>query len=97
MRQEITKSQFRDAFAAMGRKEQFSYNALGALYDYLESLSENTGEEYSLDVIALCCEFCEATLDEVKQSYPNIESFEQLGEETIVIPVDEDTVIYQQY
>lgn len=94
MKQEITKSMFRDAFTHAGRKEQFSYNALGALYDYLE---EALGEDYNLDVIALCCEFIEATLEEVKNAYPNIESFAELEEQTTVIPVSDGVVIYQQY
>lgn len=97
MKQEITKSQFRDAFASMGRKEQFSYDGLGALYDHLEQMADDTGEECSLDVIALCCEFCEATLEEVKNAYPNIDSFDELRNNTMVIEVNEDTVIYQQF
>jgi hypothetical protein len=59
MKTEITKSGFMDAFNNCGRGEQFSYDAKSALYDWLEELSEETGEEYSLDVIALCCEFTE--------------------------------------
>jgi hypothetical protein len=59
MKTEITKSGFMDAFNACGRGEQFSYDAKSALYDWLEELSEETGEEYSLDVIALCCEYTE--------------------------------------
>lgn len=59
--QEITESQFRDAFHNMGRADSWSYQGLGALYDYI---SENMGD-YKLDVIALDCEFCEyACIDE---------------------------------
>lgn len=101
MKQSINKSQFRDAFAAMGRKDQFSYEALGELYDYLDSA---TGDgEYDLDVIEICCEWCEATLEEVKESYPDIESFDGLEDHTIVIRMTEsngqyiDKVIYAQY
>ncbi len=55
----INVYQFRDAFHNMGRKDQFSYNALGALFDYLEQLEEDCGEPIELDVIALCCEYAE--------------------------------------
>ena len=48
---------FRDAFEKMGRKDQFSYEGLGALFALLEELNE--GRTYELDVIRLCCEFCE--------------------------------------
>ena len=74
--QDITKSDFRDAFYNMGRADSWSYQGLGALYDYI---SENMGD-YKLDVIALDCEFCEyACIDEFFESYdsedyPNIET-----------------------
>ena len=48
---------FRDAFEKMERKDQFSYEGLGALFALLEELNE--GRTYELDVIRLCCEFCE--------------------------------------
>ena len=58
MKQEINKSQFVEQFNAI-RPDNFSYAGLSAFYDWLEELSEGTGEEYNLDVIALCCEFSE--------------------------------------
>jgi hypothetical protein len=45
-------SQFRDAFRAAGRQDQFSYEALGLLFDYLEDVHP----DYELDVIGLCCD-----------------------------------------
>ena len=36
MIQTINVSDFRDAFKACGRADQFSYEGLGALFDYLE-------------------------------------------------------------
>ena len=41
------------------RKDSFSYDGLKALFEYLESYEEDTGEEMELDVIALCCEYSE--------------------------------------
>ena len=55
MKQTITRSAFIDAFHDMGRADNFSYDGLCALFDWLEE----QGEEYELDVIALCCEFSE--------------------------------------
>ena len=54
MKQEIGLSGFQDAFKRMGREDNFTYEGLEALYDYLEEI-----EGYVLDVIALCCEFNE--------------------------------------
>jgi hypothetical protein len=55
MYQTINKSQFRDAFKAMGRADQFSYDALGLLFDYFEENEFNL----ELDVIAICCGYSE--------------------------------------
>lgn len=51
--------EFQDAFTYADRAEQFSYEGLKALYDYLTELSEDIGEDIELDVIALCVEYSE--------------------------------------
>lgn len=58
-------SQFRDAFHHANRGNQFSYEALGLLYDYLE----NCGSDVELDVIAICCEFSEEYPEDIAQAY----------------------------
>ncbi len=55
----ISFSSFCDAFRAMDRGDQFSYDGKKALYDYLEELEDSTGALIELDVIALCCEYTE--------------------------------------
>jgi hypothetical protein len=60
MKQSINLSQFQDAFKSI-RPDNFSYDGLEALYDYLEDYEDGTGEEVELDVIAICCEFSEYT------------------------------------
>ena len=59
MKQSIGFCQFVDAFRDHGREAQFSYQAKRALFDYLEDLGDDIGEEIELDVIALCCEYAE--------------------------------------
>ena len=62
MKQSVNVYQFRDAFRACGRESQFSYDALGQLYDWLEEFyADADSGEYDLDVIALCCDFSEDT------------------------------------
>ena len=58
MKQTINEYQFRDAFMSI-RPDNFSYEGAKALYEYLESYEDDTGEEIELDVIALCCEYTE--------------------------------------
>ena len=42
MKNTVSKTEFRDAFHNMGRKDSFSYNGLGALFDWLEEMEEGT-------------------------------------------------------
>jgi len=65
MIQTINVSDFRDAFRACGRKDQFSYDGLGALFDFLEEVAP----DFDLDVIALCCEYSEETTAQIADSY----------------------------
>jgi len=59
MKSNVGRCEFSDAFRDMGRGDSFSYDGLNALYDYLEQLEEDTGEEIELDVIALDCKYSE--------------------------------------
>lgn len=61
--------QFREAFRLAGRMDQFSYEGLEVLFDYLENLSEDTGEPVELDVVALCCEYYESSIQELIDNY----------------------------
>jgi hypothetical protein len=88
-------SQFRDQFHRAGRGDQFSYEGLGLLFDYLEEIDS----DYDLDVIALCCEYSEATTDEINASY-DVEggTLEWLEENTSVVGVTSTgLIVYQQF
>ena len=61
--------QFREAFRLAGRTDQFSYEGLEVLFDYLDNLSEETGEPIELDVVALCCEYYESSIEELIDNY----------------------------
>ena len=58
MKETVTQSRFIDAFRQT-RPNQFSRAALIALFDYLDQLEQDLGEETELDVIALSCEWTE--------------------------------------
>ena len=62
-------SQFREAFRLAGRMDQFSYEGLEVLFDYLDNLSEDIGEPIELDVIALCCDYYESSIQELIDNY----------------------------
>ena len=60
-----TASQFRDQFHRCGRADQFSYEALGLLFDYLN----DCGSDVELDVVGVCCEFSEDMAESIADSY----------------------------
>ena len=63
-----TVHQFRESFRLAGRMDQFSYKGLEVLFDYLEELSED-GEPVELDVVALCCDYYESSIEELIKDY----------------------------
>ena len=99
MKQSINEYQFRDAFHKMGRDEQFSYAGLSALYDYLEQLGDDIGEEIELDVIALCCEYAEYdSLAEFREDYgEDYNTMEDIEYHTTVIMIDDESFIIRQF
>ena len=95
MKIEVTKSMFRDEFQRTGRGEQFSYEGLGALYDYLEGVDP----DMELDVVGLCCDFTEyGDLEEIAEDYDMPEGddtsrLEWLESQTMVIEYDGGLII----
>ena len=68
MKQTINKTQFHDAFQAL-RPDNFSYEAVDLLSDYFEEYEKDTGEEIELDVIAICCDFSEDSVQIIIDNY----------------------------
>lgn len=102
----INVYQFRDEFTLANRKDNFSYEALGWLFDYLEQCEEDTGEPLELDVIALCCDYNEDKWLDVARNYGIDISdcaddeeirdriLDHLNDETLVVNYDDDVVLF---
>lgn len=67
--QTLNKHSFIDAFMASSRKDQFSYEALGEIFEALEEYSDSTGEPVEFDIVGICCDWVEATWQEIAQDY----------------------------
>ena len=59
MKTTVSQYDFTEAFKDYGRSDNFSYEGLKALFDYLEDLESDIGEQIELDVVAICCDFSE--------------------------------------
>ena len=93
--QHVTQDDFINAFKKAGR-DYYSYEGYKALYEYLTDLSEDLGQPYELDVIAICCDFTEyLSLECVQSVYCDIGSVDHLKEHTTVLalPNNEGFVI----
>ena len=84
MKTTLSVYDFRDAFVRAGRKDQFSYEALGLIYEYLEEMDS----DYELDVIAICCEFAEQSPEDIASDY-NID-INECDDETEILQVVRD-------
>jgi predicted ArsR family transcriptional regulator len=69
MKTSLSVYDFRDAFHKAGRGEQFSYDGLGILFEYIEEVEDSCGEEFELDVIGLCCDFAESDWQTIASDY----------------------------
>jgi len=109
MYQRITFSDFVNDFCRHNRTKHFSYDALEALFNHLESIEEDTGEQIELDVIGLCYGYTESTVDEIIAKYgldasdckddddrrAIVEEF--LDNKTTIVWQRGDTFLYQQF
>jgi predicted ArsR family transcriptional regulator len=69
MKTTVSRYDFERAFVDADRKENFTYEGIGLLFDYLEDYEEQTGEELELDVIALCCDYAEEDTHIIARDY----------------------------
>lgn len=103
----VTENIFHQQFRAYGRGNEFSPMALSALYEFLEDVM---GEDYELDVIAICCEFTEDNHADIAEQYDvDIDDYsedeafdkvvEYLQQNTIVVYSDKerDMIVYQEF
>jgi hypothetical protein len=65
----VTAYDVESAFVDAGRQDQFSYEGRAVLFEYLEELETSTGQELELDVIALCCDYYESSVEEIILNY----------------------------
>ena len=82
---------FEQAFKVAGRGDQFSYEGLEVLFDYLENLSEDSGEPIELDVVGLCCEYSESSIQELIENY-NIDVSDADGDEDTIAEIVKDYI-----
>ena len=88
--QTVCSSDLYDMACRMNRGNNFGYNGWRAIGDYLESLSDDLGEDVEIDIISICCDYSMAeSADDAYMQYdhlhgvdlPEEEAWEELTEE----------------
>ena len=110
MKTTVSIYDFRDAFHQCGRGNQFSYDGLRVLFEFLAEYEDDTGSEVELDVIGLCCDFSEDTPEEIARDYGYTfevdmddderrdELIQYLSDRTMVCGVTRDgSIVYQSF
>jgi hypothetical protein len=89
---QVTRDDFHRAFRAI-RPDNFSFEGLDTLFDFLEELEEDPGAgRIELDVIAICCDFCEyENISAACRDYGINGGFDPIGlrDNTLVLDVGE--------
>jgi hypothetical protein len=95
----VSESDFIREFNAL-RPDDFSNDALSGIYNYINDVSEGTGEPTELDVLLDMCMhgFTEyESLEEVQGNYWDIESLEDLRDHTTVIELPCDGLVIEDF
>jgi hypothetical protein len=107
--QTLDKYSFVRAFEESSRKDQFSSEALEAIFEYMEEYSDSTGENVEFDIVGICCEWTEMPWQEVVQSYgldlshcetddERIDAVEEyLQDETQSVRLSDDSFVFVQF
>ena len=80
----------------MDRGDNFGYNGWRAIGDYLESLSDDLGEDIEVDIVGICCDYAMAeSADDFAEQYQGFmdsidpEDWGDMGEEERLALVSE--------
>ena len=109
MKQTVNFSDFVDAFRAYDRYDQFGYQALMVIFEYLEEMENSTGQELELDVVAICCDYATDNWEAIAENYSiDLDGLddeeekqeaviEYLNENTIVLGQTDCEIVYQAF
>lgn len=96
MKETVTVYRFLHIFQGSNTyQNHFSHDGLIALFEYIEQVEDDIGEEFELDVVGICCDYTEYdSLEEFNGamnylSDDKIYTLDDIREETVVIEIPE--------
>lgn len=89
MKTTVSKQHFIDAFMTSNcYSDNFSYEGLGILFDYLEQYEDACGVEIEFDLVAIACDFSESCVADIASDH-GIDIDDSMTNEEIVDTVRE--------
>jgi hypothetical protein len=110
MKTTVYFSEFCDYFRKI-RPDNFSYQGLRVLFDYIEEIDNSCGEDSELDVIGLCCDFAESDWQTIAEDYDSSIELDKtkneneqkaqvldfLADQGALIGETSDSIVYRQF
>lgn len=105
----VTKSDFINTFKESSTYNSFSYEALCILFEYLESIEDDTDKQIEFDYVAIACEYNEAHYQTIADDYSIDlsdcdesewleEVKEYLSEHSLIVGVvNTDCIVYAEF
>ena len=92
MKETVSSFRFRDAFKQSDTyKNNFSYEGLMALFEHIEQVEDDIGEEFEFDMVGICCDYTEyENLNDFNADYRNddkIYTLDDIREEAELIEI----------
>ena len=92
MKEYVNEHTFRDRFMRSDTyKNNFSYEGLHALFEYIEEVEDDIGEEFEFDMVGICCDYTEYdSLEDFNADYSSddkVYTLDDIREETVVIEI----------
>ena len=91
--EKIDYSLFESRFRDCNRLNNFP-TGLEELYDYLRHYAIDSEVPVEFDVIELCFDWAEIDIKDIEQE-TGVDCIDDLRQETVVLEIDENTIIYQ--
>jgi hypothetical protein len=91
------------------RPNNFSYEGLAILFEYIEGYEDSMGEEIELDIISICCDFTEDSFQNIAdqygieldseedEDYQKQQVIDHLENQGVLIGDSDNGIIYQNY
>jgi hypothetical protein len=110
MKTTVYFSEFCDQFRTI-RPDNFSYQGLRIIFDYLEDYEQSAGDELEMDVIAICCDYSEASWETIAADYEGAVELDKeqdkdiqkqqvidfLMDEGALIGQTDNSIVYRQF